>query len=270
MVRRKAKATQKAKRKPKGKGKRGAAAKAKPRVKAKATKRPPKGRAPGKQGAGATRPAPARGAAALRARALAIVAGLEAEHPEAHCELDFNSALELLIATILAAQCTDARVNMVTKDLFRRYRKAKDYVAVPTDVFEDEIRSTGFFRNKTKAIKAACTSIVEKFEGEVPHTMDDLLQLSGVGRKTANVILVNVFGVPGIVVDTHMLRLSRRMGLTDGSDAAKVEQALMEILPPETWISLSHRIPWHGRRVCTARKPACDTCGVAHLCPKLM
>jgi len=245
-----------AKRKAKVKARKKTAPKAKAKAKRK-TKKAPK-------------PAPPPRASALRARGLAIVSALEQAHPEAHCELDFTNALELLVATILSAQCTDARVNMVTKDLFRRYRRAQDYVAAPTEVFEDEIRSTGFFRNKTKAIKAACASIVEKFGGKVPHTMEGLLQLDGIGRKSANVLLANVYGVPGIVVDTHMLRLSRRMGLTDETDPVKVELALMEILPPETWISLSHRIPWHGRRVCTARKPACDTCAVAHLCPKLL
>jgi endonuclease-3 len=254
----------------KGKAKTKTKTKAKTKTRAKTKKRPGRAPARGKTQPKAAKPTPRRSPSALRTRALAIVAGLEKEHPEAHCELDFGNALELLVATILSAQCTDARVNMVTKDLFRRYPKAKNYIAAPVDVFEDEIRSTGFFRNKTKAIKEACESIVEKFGGDVPHTMEGLLRLPGVGRKTANVILANVFGVPGIVVDTHMLRLSRRMGLTDETDPAKVEQALMEILPPETWISLSRRIPWHGRRVCTARKPACDVCAVAHLCPKLL
>jgi len=240
------------------------AAKRKTKAKVKAKKKAPR-KAKAKK-----KPVPKRDPAALRARTLKIVSGLEAEHPDAHCELDFTNALELLVATILSAQCTDARVNKVTKDLFRKYTRAQDYIDVPTDVLEDEIRSTGFFRNKTKAIKAACASIVEKFGGNVPGTMEDLVQLAGVGRKTANVILANVYGLPGIVVDTHMLRLSHRMGLTDQTDPVKVEFALMEILPSETWISLSHRIPWHGRRVCTARNPACDTCGIAHVCPKLI
>jgi endonuclease-3 len=208
--------------------------------------------------------------AETKRRALALVRGLREEHPDAHCELDFTNALELLVATILAAQCTDKRVNMVTKDLFRKYRTAEDYLGAPDKTLQDEIRSTGFFNNKTKAIKKACRSIVDDFAGEVPDTMDDLLRLAGVGRKTANVILANVFHVPGIVVDTHMLRLTRRMGLTENADAVKVEFDMMEIFPKEEWIAWSHLIPWHGRRVCAARNPACDTCAVADLCPKLL
>ncbi len=206
----------------------------------------------------------------LRKQALSILTGLEQQHPDAHCELDFTSGLELLVATILAAQCTDKRVNIVTKDLFKKYRTAKDYVATPAEVLEEEIRTTGFFRNKTKSIKKACESLVEKFNGEVPGNMDDLLQLAGVGRKTANVILANVFDVPGIVVDTHMLRISRRMGFTENTDAPRVELDLMEIFPENAWISLSHQIPWHGRRICSARKPLCEECGAAHACPKLI
>ncbi len=206
----------------------------------------------------------------LRKRALDIIDGLEKQHPDAHCELDFTSGLELLVATILAAPCTDKRVNIVTRDLFAKYHTAQDYVETPAEVLEEEIRSTGFYRNKTRSIKKACQSLVEKFDGEVPDNMEELLALAGVGRKTANVILANVFNVPGIVVDTHMLRITRRMGLTVNTDAAKVERDIMEIFPDTTWISLSHRIPWHGRRVCSARKPLCDQCGAAHACPKLI
>ena len=216
------------------------------------------------------KPATVKVAPTLRKRALSILDGLEKQHPDAHCELDFSNGLELLVATILAAQCTDKRVNIVTKDLFRKYRVAQDYVDTPSEVLEEEIRTTGFFRNKTKSIKKACQSLVEKFGARVPDTMDDLLELAGVGRKTANVILANVFNVPGIVVDTHMLRISRRMGLTENTDASRVEQDLMEIFPDSSWISLSHQIPWHGRRVCTARKPLCEDCGAAHACPKLI
>jgi len=229
-----------------------------------------KTKAKAKTRTGAVPGAAARIPAALRKRALGIIDGLEKQHPDAHCELDFTNGLELLVASILAAQCTDKRVNMVTKDLFAKYRSAKDYMDVPSDVLEEEIRTTGFFRNKTKSIKKACQSLVEKFGGNVPDNMNDLLQLAGVGRKTANVILANVFEVPGIVVDTHMLRISRRMGLTENTDAVKVERDLMEVLPESTWISFSHRIPWHGRRVCPARKPLCDECGAAHVCPKLL
>jgi len=208
--------------------------------------------------------------AAQRRRAAAILRGLEQEHPDAHCELNFSSGLELLIGTILAAQCTDARVNIVTESLFRKYRTAKDYVDTPAEVLEDEIRSTGFFRNKTKSIKKACQSLIDLYGGDVPSTMHELLDLAGVGRKTANCILANVFQIPGIVVDTHMLRISRRMGFTEETDPVKVEFALMELFDDGDWISLSHRIPWHGRRVCSARKPQCDTCGVAADCPKLL
>jgi len=207
---------------------------------------------------------------ALRKQALSILDGLEKQHPDAHCELDFTNGLELLVATILAAQCTDKRVNIVTKDLFRKYTKAQDYIDTPADVLEEEIRTTGFFRNKTKSIKKACTSLVEQYSGEIPDNMEELLALAGVGRKTANVILANVFGIPGVVVDTHMLRISRRMGFTENTDATKVEFDLMEIFPDNTWISLSHQIPWHGRRVCSARKPMCEECGAAHACPKLI
>jgi endonuclease-3 len=207
---------------------------------------------------------------AARKRALSILDGLEKQHPDAHCELDFSNGLELLVATILAAQCTDKRVNMVTKELFKKYTRAQDYIDTPSEVLEEEIRTTGFFRNKTKSIKKACVSLVERFGGGVPDNMDDLLELAGVGRKTANVILANVFGVPGVVVDTHMLRISRRMGFTENTDATKVEFDLMEIFPQDTWISLSHQIPWHGRRVCSARKPMCEECGAAHACPKLI
>jgi endonuclease-3 len=239
----------------------------KPKTKAK-TKPKSKGKTPRKAKKPATPSAPPT--PQLKRRALALVRGLQQDHPDAHCELDFTNALELLVATILAAQCTDKRVNIVTKDLFKKYRTAQDYLDVPDDELKEEIRSTGFFNNKTKAIKKAARSIVDQFEGEVPATMDELLHLAGVGRKTANVILANVFDVPGIVVDTHMLRLTRRMGLTENTDATKVEQDVMEILPKEEWISWSHLIPWHGRRVCTARNPACDECAVADVCPKLI
>lgn len=207
---------------------------------------------------------------ALRKRALRMLHDLRVEHPEATCELNFTNGLELLIATILAAQCTDARVNMVTETLFKTYPTAQHYIDAPAEELEEAIRSTGFYRNKTKSIKKACQSLVEQFGGEVPDNMDDLLKLAGVGRKTANCILGNVFNVPGIVVDTHMLRLMRRMGFTDNTDATKVEFDMMEVLPREEWINLSHLIPWHGRRVCKARKPACDACVVANDCPKII
>jgi endonuclease III len=206
----------------------------------------------------------------LQRRALALLGGLEEAYPDAHCELDFANALEALVATILAAQCTDARVNMVTPALFRKYRTPKDYLATPDDVLKDEIRTTGFFNNKTRAIKAACRMLVDGFNGEMPRTMAELVRLPGVGRKTANVILGNIYGIPGIVVDTHMLRLSNRMGFSTNHDADKVERDMMAVFPETTWISLSHRIPWHGRRCCTARNPRCDECPVADECPKLI
>lgn len=207
---------------------------------------------------------------AQRRHASAILRGLEKDHPDAHCELNFSNGLELLIGTILAAQCTDARVNIVTEHLFRKYRTAQDYVNTPAEVLEEEVRTTGFYRNKTKSIRKACQSLVELYNGEVPSTMDELIELAGVGRKTANCILANVFEVPGIVVDTHMLRISRRMGFTEETDPVKVEFAMRALFPETDWISLSHRIPWHGRRVCSARKPQCDTCAVAADCPKLL
>jgi len=252
-VKRKTSAKQKTK--VKGKAKAKAKPKSKTKAKAKATKKPT---------------SDIKVTPALRRRALNIVHGLRRDHPEATCELGFTNGLELLIATILAAQCTDARVNIVTKDLFKKYRKAKDYVDTPSEVLEEEIRTTGFFRNKTKSIKKCCQSLIDNLGGKVPDTMDELLQLAGVGRKTANCILGNVFEVPGIVVDTHMLRLSRRMGLSTNTDPTKVEFDLMEILPDNEWINLSHLIPWHGRRVCSARKPLCDECAISHDCPKLL
>lgn len=207
---------------------------------------------------------------ALKRRALDIVRGLQEEYPDARCELDFTNGLELLVATILAAQCTDKRVNEVTSTLFEKYRTAQDYVDADEEEFKEEIRSTGFFNNKTKSVKKAAASIVEQFGGEVPDNMEDLLKLAGVGRKSANVLLVNVYNEPGIVVDTHMLRITRRMGLTTNTDPVKVEFDIREILPEEEWGSFSKLIPWHGRRTCTARKPSCDTCAVAHVCPQLL
>ena len=206
----------------------------------------------------------------LRARALRIVDGLKQAYPDAHCELDFTNALEALVATILAAQCTDARVNMVTPALFKKYRTPQDYLKAPDATLQDEIRSTGFFNNKTKAIKAACRMIVEKFGGEVPKTMEELVRLPGVGRKTANVILVNIHGIPGVVVDTHVLRNSNRMGFSTHHDPDKVEQDMMAAFPKSEWNALSHLMAWHGRRCCTARNPQCDECPIADDCPKLI
>jgi endonuclease-3 len=206
----------------------------------------------------------------LRRRALRVVDGLKEGYPDAHCELDFTNALEALVASILAAQSTDARVNMVTPSLFKKYRTPQHYLDTPEDTLKQEIHSTGFFNNKTKAIRSASRAIIERFGGEMPRTMEELVSLPGVGRKTANVILGNVYKVPGIVVDTHMLRIARRLGFTVQADAEKVERDVMAILPEGEWINFSHLIPWHGRRCCTARAPQCDSCPVAEDCPKII
>ena len=189
-------------------------------------------------------------------------------YPDAHTELDFKNALELLIATILSAQCTDKRVNMVTPAIFKKYRTAKDYARAPQLELEKAIRSTGFFRSKTKSIRGATSVIVEKFGGKVPSTMEELRELPGVGRKTANVVLGNAFGKnEGIVVDTHVMRLSQRLGLTKQTDPVKIELELMKLVPREHWTNWSHWLIWHGRRRCYARRPDCLNCEVFHLCP---
>src|SRR5436190_2212290 len=189
-------------------------------------------------------------------------------YPDAHCELDFRTPLELLIATILSAQCTDKRVNLVTPALFAKYRSAKDYAEARPETLEKLIRSTGFFRSKTKSIRAAAAAIVAEHAGRVPDTMEKLHGLPGVGRKTANVVLGNAFGKDeGIVVDTHVARLSQRLGLTRHKDAEKIERDLMKLVPREHWTDWSHWLIWHGRRGCYARKPDCSQCEVFQLCP---
>jgi endonuclease-3 len=189
-------------------------------------------------------------------------------YPGAHCELDFRNPLELLVATILSAQCTDKRVNLVTPSLFKKYRTAADYARSNPAKFEQEIKSTGFFRNKTKSIRAAAAAIVEHHGGKVPDTMEELHALPGVGRKTANVVLGNAFNkAEGIVVDTHVMRLSNRLRLTKQSDPEKIEADLMKIIPREHWTIWSHWLIWHGRRRCFARKPDCSQCEVLRLCP---
>ena len=189
-------------------------------------------------------------------------------YPNAHTELNFKNPLELLIATILSAQCTDKRVNMVTPALFKKYRSAKDYAKAPQAELENAIKSTGFFRNKTKSIRAATSTIANKFGGKVPDSMEELRELPGVGRKTANVVLGNAFGVnDGIVVDTHVIRLSQRLGLTKEKDPEKIERDLMKLVPKEHWTNWSHWLIWHGRRRCFARKPDCANCEVFRLCP---
>jgi len=188
-------------------------------------------------------------------------------YPDAHCELDFQNPLELLIATILSAQCTDKRVNLVTPALFKKYRTASDYAKAPQPELESAIRSTGFFRNKAKSIRAATSTIDKKFGGKVPDSMEELRELPGVGRKTANVVLGNAFGKnEGIVVDTHVARLSQRLGLTKQKDAEKIERDLIKLVPREHWTNWSHWLIWHGRRRCYARKPDCAHCEVFRLC----
>jgi endonuclease-3 len=206
--------------------------------------------------------------AELHAHALEILARLKREYPDAHCELDFETPLQLLIATILSAQCTDKRVNMVTPDLFRNYPDAKSLAAANPETLEGQIRSTGFFRNKTKSLLGMSAAVSEKHRGEVPSTMEELVNLPGVGRKTANVVLGNAFNInEGIVVDTHVGRLSVRLGLTNETDPVKVEQVLMPLIPRDDWTLVSHLLIFHGRRVCLARTPRCESCVLADLCP---
>ena len=204
------------------------------------------------------------------ARLKKIIAGLEKTYPTAHCELVHESPLELLVATILSAQCTDKRVNIVTEKLFKKYRSAKDFADAEISGLENDIRSTGFYKNKARNIKAACRDIVEKYGGKVPQTMEELIQLGGVGRKTANVVLGNAFGINvGVVVDTHVMRLSHRLGLTSHRTPEKIEPDLMKLVPQKKWTLFSHLLIWHGRRRCFARKPDCANCEVLKLCPRI-
>ncbi|PYL08606.1 MAG: endonuclease III [Verrucomicrobia bacterium] len=203
-----------------------------------------------------------------RERTKKLVEVLPQVYPGAHCELDYRNTLELFIATILSAQCTDKRVNMVTPALFKKYRTAKDYARAPKSELENAIKSTGFYRNKAKSIRAATSTIATKFGGKVPDSMDELRELPGVGRKTANVVLGNAFRKnEGIVVDTHVARLSQRLGLTKHTDAEKIERDLMKLVPREHWTDWSHWLIWHGRRRCYARKPDCANCEIFRLCP---
>ena len=197
-----------------------------------------------------------------------IIRLLKKAYPDAHCSLNHSNALELLIATILSAQCTDERVNIVTADLFRKYKSPADYLRVPLSELEQDIRSTGFYRNKAKSIQGACKLIVEKFNGRVPETFDELLELPGVARKTANVVMGNAFGIAsGVVVDTHVSRLSQLLGLTEHLQPEKIEQDLIERVPKKDWIDFSHLLIYHGRAVCIARRPKCGECVLEHLCP---
>ena len=198
----------------------------------------------------------------------AIIAELHRLYPDAKCSLNFSNPLELLIATQLSAQCTDERVNIVTQDLFRKYRGVEDYASVSQEELERDIRSTGFYRNKAKNIRATAQRIITNFGGEVPRTMTELLTLPGVARKTANVVLGNAFGIiEGVVVDTHVGRLVRRFGWTSNEDPMKVEQDLMKIVPQKDWLDLSHMLIYHGRTICLARKPLCEECALSDLCP---
>ncbi len=206
----------------------------------------------------------------LAARVAKIIQKLRRTYPDARCALHHENPLQLLVSTILSAQCTDERVNMVTPALFKKYRTAADFAAAPQRELEEMIRSTGFFRNKARSIRNCCKNIAERHGGQVPDTLDELITLDGIGRKTANVVLGVAYGkAEGIVVDTHVARLSRRMGLTRQRTPEKIEQALMKIVPREDWIDFSHLLIWHGRKRCNARKPDCIQCEVAGFCPKI-
>ena len=191
---------------------------------------------------------------------------LKSTYPDVKTALRYQNPLEMLIATILSAQCTDVRVNEVTKTVFKKLRTAKDYADIPLAELEEMIRPTGFFRNKAKSIKACCQGLVEKHGGKVPDSMEALIKLPGIGRKTANVILGSAFGIPGVVVDTHVKRLSQRIGLTKEKDPVKIEFELMALIPKKDWIDFSHELIWHGRRLCPARKPKCLQCPLRELC----
>jgi endonuclease-3 len=201
-------------------------------------------------------------------RTVEIIKRLKRIYPDAHCALNHTTPFELMIATILSAQCTDVRVNIVTADLFRKYRGPADYLKVSQRELEKDIHSTGFFRNKAKNIQTACKRIIDEFGGEVPRTMDELLTLGGVARKTANVVLGNAFGIAsGVVVDTHVSRLAQRLGLTQNKTPEKIERDLQELLPKKHWVLLPHWLITHGRQVCIARRPKCSECVLADICP---
>ncbi len=200
-------------------------------------------------------------------RVLKIIKVLAKAYPDAKCALDFKNPLELLVATILSAQCTDKRVNMVTPHLFRKYKTAKDYASADPREFEEAVRSTGFYKNKARNIRLAARGIAERFAGKVPARLEDLVTLPGIGRKTANVVLGNAFGIPGLTVDTHMIRLNGRLGLTAQKDPVKIERDLMEIVPQKEWTEYSHLIIHHGRARCGARKPDCAGGEIRALCP---
>ena len=207
---------------------------------------------------------------AKKKQAASIVRGLRRDYADAECALVHGSPFQLLVATVLSAQCTDVRVNIVTKELFAKYPTAKDLAAVPLKEIEKLVQSTGFFRNKAKNIKALSERLAKGFDGKVPQDLDILVNLPGVGRKTANVVMGTAFGIAtGVVVDTHVGRISKRLGLTESTDAVKIERDLIELLPKKEWIDYSHRLIHHGRRVCKARKPLCDECGFKKICPRI-
>lgn len=191
---------------------------------------------------------------------------LDIAYPEVKCSLNYSNPLEMLIATQLSAQCTDARVNIVTEQLFRRYRSVEDFANADLEELQEYIKSAGFYKNKSKNIIACCNRLIEAYNGEVPDTMEDLLTLPGTGRKTANLVLGDIFGKPAIVVDTHCIRLSRRLGLTKEEDPTKIEMDLKKITPPDYSLRMCHQFVYHGRAVCTARNPKCEICTVSHLC----
>ncbi len=204
----------------------------------------------------------------IKSRVLKIIDLLEKEHPDAKIALSYTNPLELLVATILSAQCTDKRVNVVTKTLFKKYRKAEDYANADLKELEEDIRPTGFYRNKAKNLKKCCQLLVEKFNSQVPKTMEELLELPGVARKTANIVLSNAYGViEGIAVDTHVRRLAGRLGLTRQKEPNKIEKDLMEIVPKTQWMRITDLLIFHGRRVCIAKKPKCEICVLNKLCP---
>ena len=203
-------------------------------------------------------------------RVLDIIKIFDKVYADADCSLEYTSALQLLIATQLAAQCTDARVNLVTPALFERYKTVQDFADADPEELSGYIRSTGFFRNKTKNIIACCQKLIADFDGEVPQTMEELLTLPGVGRKTANLVLGDIFGLPGVVVDTHATRLSNRMGFTVNKDPYKIELDLLKIVPPELQSHFCHQLVYHGREFCDARRPRCSECPIAELCPKIL
>ena len=206
--------------------------------------------------------------AELKAHALEVLSRLRKEYPDAHCELDFETPLQLLIATILSAQCTDKRVNMVTPELFRTFPDAESLSTADPEKLEELVRSTGFFRNKTKSLLGMSAAVAQRHGGNIPSTMDELVKLPGVGRKTANVVLGNAFNLnEGVVVDTHVGRLSIRLGFTNETDPVKVEQVLMSLIPRDDWTLVSHLLIFHGQRVCIARVPRCESCVLADVCP---